>query len=101
MMVSVYRSHDASTTDYVCHAAQFCEDNSVPQEHYCWPYILEIARCNTRCFDGRRPAPQLKDFVTLAHYPDGHVAGHCHAQHVHLADALMAQLASEPHLEEA
>ena len=52
MMVSVYRSHGASTTDYVCHAAQFCEDRSVSQEHYCWPYILEVARSITAHFNG-------------------------------------------------
>ena len=62
MMVSVYCLHDASTTDYVCHVAQFCEENSAPQEHYFWPYILEIAHSNTRCFDGWPSAPQLKTF---------------------------------------
>ena len=35
MVLSVYRSHKASTTDYVCHVAQFCEDNDVSQERYC------------------------------------------------------------------
>lgn len=34
-MVSVYCSHDASTTDYVYPFAQFCEDISVSQERYC------------------------------------------------------------------
>ena len=43
MRLSVYRSHNASTADYVCHVAQFCEDCNVSQARYCWPYLLEIA----------------------------------------------------------
>ena len=99
-MLSVYRSHDASTTDYVCHVAQFCEDNDVSQERYCWPYILEIARANARRFNGTNPARKLKDFMALARCPSAHDAGHCHAQHEHLEDALMAQLYCEPYLRE-
>ena len=100
MMLSVYRSHDVSTTDYVCHVAQFCEDNGVSQERYCWPYILEIARANARRFNGTNPARKLKDFMALARCPSAHDAGHCHAQHEHLEDALMAQLYCEPYLRE-
>ena len=92
MMLSVYRSHNASTTDYVCHVAQFCEDSSVSQEHYCWPYILKVARSNTAHFNGSYLALKPKDFMTPARCPAAHVAGHFHTQHELFADALMAQL---------
>ena len=103
MMLSVYRSHNASTTDYVCHVAQFCEDSNISQECYCWPYVLEIAGRNVRAAlqDGSYPARELKNLVALARCPSAHDAGHCHAQRERLADALMAQLASEPYLQEA
>ena len=90
MMLSVYRSHDASTSDYVYHVAQFCEDNGVSQGRYCWPCILEIARGNARRFNGTNPARKLKDFMALARCPSAHDAGHCRPQHEHLEDALMA-----------
>ena len=92
MMVIADRSHDASTTDYVCHVAQFCEDSSVSQEHYCWPYILKVARSNTAHFNGSYLALKPKDFMTPARCPAAHVAGHFHTQHELFADALMAQL---------
>ena len=103
MMLSVYRSHNAFTTDYVCHVAQFCEDSNISQECYCWPYVLEIAGRNVRAAlqDGSYPARELKNLVALARCPSAHDAGHCHAQRERLADALMAQLASEPYLQEA
>jgi hypothetical protein len=100
MIPSVLRSHNAPTTDYVCHVAQFCEDNNASQERYCWPFILEVARSNKVHFDSSYPAQKLKDFVARARCPSAYDAGHCRAQHEHLADALMAQLASKPYLQE-
>ena len=102
MMLSVYRSHNASTTDYVCHVAQFCEDCNVSQARYCWPYLLEIARSNARFFNGGYGLIDgiTKTLVALARCPSAHDAGHCHARHEHLEDALMAQLSCEPYLRE-
>ena len=80
MMLSVYRSHNASATDYVYHVAQFCEDSNVPRERYCWPYLLEVARSNVRHFSGCYVLKDgLNHLVALARCTSTHDAGHNHA----------------------
>ena len=102
MMLSVYRSHNASTTDYVCHVAQFCEDNDVSQARYCWPFVLEVARSNARQFNGKAPFEDgLKVLVALARCPSAHNAAHRHAQHASLTILLMEKLVNEPYFQEA
>ena len=102
MMLSVYRSHNASTTDYVCHVAQFCEDSNVSQARYCWPYLLEVARSNARQFNGKAPFEDgLKVLVALARCPSAHNAAHRHAQHALLKILLMEKLVNEPYFQEA
>ena len=103
MMLSVYRSHNASTTDYVCHVAQFCEDCNVSQARYCWPYLLEIARSNARFFNGGYGLIDgiTKVLVALARCPSARDAEHRHDQHKLLNDDLMEKLIHEPYFQEA
>ena len=104
MMLSVYRSHNASTTDYVCHVAQFCEDSNVSQARYCWPYLLEIARSNARFFNGGYGLIDgiTKVLVALARCPSARDAAHRHARaHDSLRILLMEKLVNEPYFQEA
>ena len=103
MMLSVYRSHNASTADYVCHVAQFCEDCNVSQARYCWPYLLEIARSNARFFNGGYGLMDgvTKTLVALVRCPSARDAEHRHDQHKLLNDDLMEKLIHEPYFQEA
>ena len=87
-------AHSSSTTDrkFVIHVGQFCEDNDIDQDATCWPYMAEVARCNSNYFKGGAGARRMLDAVAIARCPHARDPTHWRTKHMLLSDTLMLAL---------
>ena len=92
-----------STTDrkFIIHVGQFCKDNNIDQNAVCWPFLAEVARCNSNHFKGIAGASTILDVVALARCPNAHDPTHCRTKHKLLSDALMLELGAAPYFRPA
>ena len=91
------------TTDrkFIIHVGQFCSDNNIDQNAVCWPFLAEVARCNSNHFKGIAGASTILDVVALARCPNAHDSTHCRTKHKLLSDALMLELGTAPYFRPA
>ena len=87
-------AHSSSTTDrkFIIHVGQFCEDNDIDQDATCWPYMAEVARCNSNHFKGGAGARRMLDAVAIARCPHARDPAHWRTKHMLLSDTLMLEL---------
>ena len=93
----------SSTTDrkFIIHVGQFCDDSNIDQNAVCWPFLAEVARCNSNHFKGIAGANTILDVVALARCPNAHDPTHCRTKHKLLSDALMLELGTAPYFRPA
>ena len=92
----------SATTDrkFVFHVGQFCKDKDVDQNGVCWPYVAEVARCNSNYFK-RVAGETCFEYVALGRCPYAHDSTHCRTKHNLLSDALMLELGAAPYFRPA
>ena len=95
------RSSSSTDRKFVIHVGQFCNDKKIDRNAICWPFMAEVARCNSNHFKRGAAAPALFDAVALARCPNAHDSTHCRTKHKLLSDALMLELGTAPYFRPA
>ena len=93
------RSSSTADRKFVFHVIQFCKDKNVDQSASCWPYVAEVARCNSNHF--RNGAGMILETVALGRCPNTHDTTHCRAKHKLLSSALVLELGAAPYFRPA
>ena len=95
------RSTHTTDRKFVCHVGQFCAAKNLDQNAVCWPFMAEVARCNSNHFNGVASAGTVMDTVALGRCPNAHDATHCRTKHKLLSNALMLELGAAPYFRPA
>ena len=86
---------------FVFHIGQFCKDKNVDQSASCWPFLAEVARCNSNHFKSGASAGTIMETVALGRCPNAHDMAHCRTKHNLLSNTLMLELGAAPYFRPA